>query len=102
MLQADPAHYSVDESSLADTKLDIRLGKTEVNGTNVDPLWEWMKNEKPGILGLTRIKWNFGKAFAVPSLPYASKTDDLLQRNSSLAKTARSRAAGRRRRSRSR
>jgi len=32
------------------------LGKTEVNGTNVDPLWEWMKNEQPGILGLTRIK----------------------------------------------
>jgi len=33
------------------------LGKTEVNGSNVDPLWDWMKNEKPGILGLTRIKW---------------------------------------------
>ena len=32
------------------------LGKTEVNGTNVDPLWEWMKNEQPGILGLTRVK----------------------------------------------
>ena len=32
------------------------LGKTEVNGSNVDPLWEWMKNQQPGILGLTRIK----------------------------------------------
>ena len=36
------------------------LGKTEVNGSNVDPLWDWMKNEKSGILGLTRVKWNFG------------------------------------------
>lgn len=37
------------------------LGKTEVNGSNVEPLWEWMKTEKPGIMGLTRIKWNFEK-----------------------------------------
>lgn len=36
------------------------LAKTEVNGANVDPLWEWMKNEQPGILGLTRIKVSLG------------------------------------------
>ena len=37
------------------------LGKTEVNGSNVEPVWEWMKNSKPGLLGLQRIKWNFEK-----------------------------------------
>ncbi|KAK5136532.1 glutathione peroxidase gpx1 [Meristemomyces frigidus] len=37
------------------------LGKTEVNGAHVEPVWEWMKTAKPGIMGLTRIKWNFEK-----------------------------------------
>lgn len=37
------------------------LGKTEVNGDKVEPLYEWMKQEKPGILGMKRIKWNFEK-----------------------------------------
>jgi len=37
------------------------LGKTEVNGNSAEPVWEWMKNEKPGLMGLKRIKWNFEK-----------------------------------------
>lgn len=37
------------------------LGKTDVNGPNANPLWEWMKKEKPGIMGLQRVKWNFEK-----------------------------------------
>ncbi|KAL2008291.1 hypothetical protein VTN00DRAFT_8273 [Thermoascus crustaceus] len=37
------------------------LGKTEVNGDNASPLWEWMKTEMPGIMGLKRVKWNFEK-----------------------------------------
>lgn len=37
------------------------LGKTEVNGNNVEPVYEWMKKSKPGIMGLQRIKWNFEK-----------------------------------------
>lgn len=37
------------------------LGKTEVNGNNAEPVWEWMKSEKPGLMGLKRIKWNFEK-----------------------------------------
>ena len=24
-------------------------------------MWEWMKEEKPGIMGLKRVKWNFEK-----------------------------------------
>lgn len=37
------------------------LGKTDVNGDKVEPVWQWMKTEMPGLLGLTRVKWNFEK-----------------------------------------
>lgn len=37
------------------------LGKTEVNGNGAEPVWEWMKKEKPGLMGLQRVKWNFEK-----------------------------------------
>ena len=37
------------------------LGKTDVNGDQANPLWEWMKKEKPGLMGMKRIKWNFEK-----------------------------------------
>ncbi|CAO3698275.1 hypothetical protein G6F70_008889 [Rhizopus microsporus] len=35
--------------------------KVEVNGDNEAPLWKWMKESQPGILGLKRVKWNFEK-----------------------------------------
>jgi len=37
------------------------LGKTNVNGEKAEPVWEWMKNEMPGLMGLKRVKWNFEK-----------------------------------------
>lgn len=37
------------------------LGKTNVNGDHAEPLYEWMKAEKPGLMGMKRIKWNFEK-----------------------------------------
>jgi glutathione peroxidase len=37
------------------------LGKTDVNGDKAEPVYEWMKGEKPGLMGLKRIKWNFEK-----------------------------------------
>lgn len=37
------------------------LGKIDVNGDKADPLYDWLKKSKPGILGLQRIKWNFEK-----------------------------------------
>jgi glutathione peroxidase len=39
------------------------FGKIEVNGSGADPLFEYLKNEAPGIglLGKNRIKWNFTK-----------------------------------------
>jgi glutathione peroxidase-family protein len=37
------------------------LGKIDVNGDSTDPTYKWLKEEKPGLLGLTRVKWNFEK-----------------------------------------
>ncbi|KAJ4305854.1 Glutathione peroxidase 2 [Kalmusia sp. IMI 367209] len=37
------------------------LGKIDVNGEKADPVFEWLKNEKPGLMGLKRVKWNFEK-----------------------------------------
>jgi len=35
--------------------------KIEVNGDNAHPLYRYLKNESPGLLGLEGIKWNFTK-----------------------------------------
>lgn len=35
--------------------------KVEVNGDGADPLWQWLKAEKAGVLGTRGIKWNFSK-----------------------------------------
>jgi glutathione peroxidase len=37
------------------------FGKIDVNGPNAHPLYEFLKGERPGILGTRRIKWNFTK-----------------------------------------
>jgi len=37
------------------------LGKINVNGEKEDPVYKWLKAEKPGIMGLKMIKWNFEK-----------------------------------------
>lgn len=37
------------------------LGKTEVNGANAEPVFEYLKKEAPGLFGLKRVKWNFEK-----------------------------------------
>jgi len=37
------------------------MGKTEVNGSGANPLFEWLKTEQPGLLGMKRVKWNFEK-----------------------------------------
>ena len=35
--------------------------KVEVNGEHADPLFAYLKKEKPGLLGSEAIKWNFTK-----------------------------------------
>ncbi|SCU84084.1 LAME_0C08152g1_1 [Lachancea meyersii CBS 8951] len=37
------------------------MKKINVNGSDADPLWEYLKQEKPGLLGFKGIKWNFEK-----------------------------------------
>jgi glutathione peroxidase len=37
------------------------MAKVEVNGSGASPLYDWMKREAPGIMGLNSIKWNFTK-----------------------------------------
>jgi glutathione peroxidase len=37
------------------------MAKVDVNGPNATPLFDWLCNEAPGLLGSTRIKWNFTK-----------------------------------------
>ena len=37
------------------------LAKVEVNGRGADKLFQWLKQQKPGLLGIGAIKWNFTK-----------------------------------------
>jgi glutathione peroxidase len=37
------------------------MAKVEVNGKTATPLYQWLKGEKPGLLGIEAIKWNFTK-----------------------------------------
>ncbi len=37
------------------------FAKVEVNGASAHPLWQWLKSQKSGFLGLDAIKWNFSK-----------------------------------------
>ena len=37
------------------------FAKIEVNGADADPLYNYIKRIKPGVLGTKRIKWNFTK-----------------------------------------
>jgi glutathione peroxidase len=53
------------------------FAKIEVNGANAHPLYRWLKQEKPGLLGSQAIKWNFTKFLVgrdgVPLRRYAPK-----------------------------
>jgi glutathione peroxidase len=51
-------------SQFCSTRFDVTFpltSKLNVNGDDADALWQWMKTEKPGLLGTTSIKWNFTK-----------------------------------------
>ncbi len=37
------------------------FAKIEVNGANTHPLYQYLKQQQPGILGTEAIKWNFTK-----------------------------------------
>lgn len=72
------------------------FAKIDVNGAQADPLYQWLKNSRPGLLGTEAIKWNFTKflvgrdgtvlkRFAPNSAPDALRADieeTLLQKGS--------------------
>ncbi|KZT73027.1 glutathione peroxidase [Daedalea quercina L-15889] len=37
------------------------MKKSDVNGDNTNEVFKWLKGQKAGLLGMTRIKWNFEK-----------------------------------------
>ena len=37
------------------------MAKVDVNGDTADPLWRWLKQSAPGMLGSEAVKWNFTK-----------------------------------------
>ena len=37
------------------------MAKSDVNGANASPLYQWLTAEAPGLLGSKAIKWNFTK-----------------------------------------
>jgi len=37
------------------------MKKSDLNGDNTNDVYKFLKSQKAGILGLTRIKWNFEK-----------------------------------------
>lgn len=37
------------------------FAKIDVNGGKAHPLWNWLKEQKSGLLGIGAIKWNFSK-----------------------------------------
>ncbi len=42
------------------------FAKIDVNGANAHPLYQYLKSEKPGILGTEAVKWNFTKFLVGP------------------------------------
>lgn len=37
------------------------MSKIDVNGDAASPLYNWLKESQPGLLGMKRVKWNFEK-----------------------------------------
>ena len=37
------------------------MAKIDVNGAATPPLYDWLKSEAPGLMGLRSVKWNFTK-----------------------------------------
>lgn len=37
------------------------MAKVDVNGPDAHPLWQWLTEQAPGLLGSRSVKWNFTK-----------------------------------------
>lgn len=50
--------------SFCETRYNVTFpmfSKVDVNGSQADPFFEWLKSSAPGLLGTEAIKWNFTK-----------------------------------------
>jgi len=55
---------STEIRNFCSTNFDVTFplfSKIDVNGSNADPLYKFLKREARGVLGTERIKWNFTK-----------------------------------------
>jgi glutathione peroxidase len=51
-------------SSFCELNYDVTFpltAKMDVNGDDAHPMWTWLKEEQPGVLGTRSVKWNFTK-----------------------------------------
>ena len=61
------------------------MGKIDVNGVNAAPIYRYLKDEAPGLLGSKGIKWNFTKFLVdrsgkvVKRYPPQAKPEDLVR-----------------------
>lgn len=69
------------------------FSKIEVNGDNTHPLYKYLKEERPGLLGSKKIKWNFTKFLvdadgkAIERYAPTTKPEDIEKDIDSLIKT---------------
>lgn len=57
-------------AAFCDSKYQISFplfARVDVNGDDSSPLWSFLKQAQPGILGSTAIKWNFTKFLVSPT-----------------------------------
>jgi glutathione peroxidase len=50
--------------SFCSTRYEVSFplfAKVEVNGAQAHPLYRWLKQQRPGLLGTEAVKWNFTK-----------------------------------------
>ncbi|MGI9285382.1 MAG: glutathione peroxidase [Pseudomonadales bacterium] len=55
---------NADIQNFCSTKFDVSFplfAKVDVNGSGAHPLYKYLKEEAPGLLGTGRVKWNFTK-----------------------------------------
>lgn len=55
---------NADIQNFCSTKFDVSFpmfAKVDVNGSDAHPLYKYLKDEAPGLLGSSGVKWNFTK-----------------------------------------
>ena len=55
--------HNMGSENVTDAQINdaLTILNNNVNGQDADPFYEFLKNERPGIMGTKNIKWNFSK-----------------------------------------